>query len=111
MPTYTTEPQTRMKFASEVLYAGLSFSRRLRAGILLTGVPTVVSSPAGPTIANIAVNATAVVINGVTAAVGEAVMFSVSGGTANNTYELTITCGTTGSPAETLIEKCGLEVF
>ncbi len=80
---------------------------------LLTGTPIVVhvddddvvyagTIPPVLTITNKAVNVAPVEISGHLVAIGKAIQFSVSGQVRGNTYRIRISCGTTGTPAETL---------
>lgn len=107
MPTYSGEPQRFWKYAAEVRDCAYGFTRELRSGVTLTGTPTVTTS-AGPTISNQALNATAITIQGQSHAVNMAVLFRVSGGTAANSYDITISVATTGG--ETIIEKIAMDV-
>lgn len=90
------------KTVAEVRNAVVDFQGKLSAGELLTGTPTVTCVPTGLTFSSIVVNTAAVVVNGITAAIGEAVQFRISGGTAGTRYTLVIGCGTNATPAQTL---------
>jgi hypothetical protein len=110
MPTWNTVPHQRTKTAAEVRNAAVSFVGKLDSGELLTGTPTVTVSPSGPTLSNKAVNTAQLTIDGQTVAIGQAVQFSVSGGTAGTSYVITVQCGTTATPAQTLEAFCNLKV-
>lgn len=88
---------------SESLNHGVSFAGRLK-GVLLTGTPTVTISPADVTPTNKQVNTTTIDINGDSCVAGEAVLFTIPTGLVLDTdYTITVTCGTTGNPAQTLV--------
>ncbi len=89
-----TAKQIRTKTVAEVLVPSFGFANKLgTSGALLTGTPTVTSTPSGLTINSISINSTALTIAGVSHAVGQAVQCMVSGGTAG-TYTLTCTVQT-----------------
>lgn len=88
----------------------VSFTDILDTGEVLTGTPTVTVSPSGPTISNAAVNTSAVTVDGESVAIGHAVTFKVTGGTAGTTYTLTVTASTDATPAQTFKKYVGLEV-
>ena len=69
----------------------------LEASETLTGTPTVTVSPTGPTLGSKIVNVAAIDVNGDTVAIGEAVQFTVTGGTAGVRYTITASCGTSSS--------------
>ena len=52
--------------------------------------------------ANKAVRTEALTINGATVAIGEAVQFTITGGTAGQLYAVTIVVGTDSTPAQTI---------
>jgi len=81
-------------------------TRDLDSGVSLTGTPTVVEvTTTALTLASKAVNTATYVEShsGSTVAIGKAVEFTVAGGVAGTTYRIRVTCGTTSSPAETLV--------
>lgn len=96
-----------MKYGSTRNVA-VSFVDALDTGELLTGTPTVTAT--GLTITNKAVSTGSLTINGDPAAAGQAVQFSVSGGTAGTEYTITITVNTDSTPAQTFVEEVGLTV-
>lgn len=110
MPTLNTVPHLRTKTVAEVRNGSVSFVGKLDAGELLTGTPTVTVSPSGPTISNQAVNTAQLTIDNQTVAIGQAVQFSISGGTAGTSYVISVRCGTTASPAQTLEAFCNIKV-
>lgn len=68
---------------------------------LLTGTPTV--TEASLTLASKAVNsATFRNEYGGTCAIGKGVQFTAAGGTAGTSYSVIVSCGTNGTPAQTL---------
>jgi len=105
-----TAPQVNRKTVAEVRNCAVSFANKLDPGELLTGTPTVTSTPSGPTISGAAVNTAAKTINGVSVPIGMAVQFKVTGGTVDTDYILKAACGTTSSPAQTLEGFMQLEV-
>lgn len=93
--------QVNVKHPLESYLYGMSFSRKLAADENMTGETPVVSiSPTGPTLGTPVVNtATFGVVddNGETletVAIGEGVQVRISGGTAAQDYEVTISCAT-----------------
>lgn len=102
--------QTPVKHPSATKTAAVSFVPELYTGESLTGTPTVTSTPTGLTISNAQKNSTSVVINGQIVAANKAVLFSVAGGTSGTQYEITVSCGTDGTPAQTLVVECPLLV-
>lgn len=79
---------------------------QLDSGEVITGTPTVVASPTGPTIDNVKVSTAELTIKGASVPAGGAVQFRVSGLTAGVRYQFTITASTTSSPAQTLVGGC-----
>lgn len=71
---------------------------------LLTGTPVVVEvTTTDLTLANKAVNiATFTNQRGKIVAIGKGVQFTVAGGVAGTSYEVSVQCGTNGSPAQLL---------
>lgn len=103
--------QTQQKTASEVRNVAVSFAGKLDSGELLTGTPTVTEvTTTDLTFASQAVNTAALTINGVSTAIGRAAQFKVTGGTAGTTYEITVSCGTDATPAQTLYGTIKLKV-
>ena len=91
--------------------AAVSFQGKLDSGELLTGTPTVVEvTTSDLTLANKAVSTAALTIDGVSNAIGEAVQFSITGGTAGTTYTINIQVGTDATVAQTLETNVTLEV-
>jgi hypothetical protein len=103
-------PQVHSKHPLAAQNAAVSFDDLLEAAEELTGTPTVTSSPSGLTIDNVKVSLAALTINGATVAEARAVQFRVSDGLAGTSYQITVSCGTTSSPAQTLVAECGLNV-
>lgn len=102
--------QNLKKSATAVRIVSMSFKNEIDEGELLTGSPTVVASPSDLTITNKVINASSVVVNGITVEAGLVVQFLVSGGTAGTRYLVTVTCGTDSSPAETVDGEVILDV-
>lgn len=108
-----TLAEERYISAGATRMVSVSFAKWLDGSASLTGTPTVVEvGTSALTLANKAVNASAIVVNGVTVAIGKAVQFSVvtpSDGAGTN-YRVRVTATTNGSPAEAepvdLILRC-----
>ena len=84
-----TAPQVPIAMVGETLLGSVSFDRRLDAGELLSGPPTVAEiTTADLTIDNAALTVAASVINGVTVAAERALQFRVSGQQAGTEYKL-----------------------
>lgn len=88
----------------------VSFVGQLDSGEKLTGTPLITEEDTTDlTITNKAVNTAALVIDGVTVAVGKALQCLVSGFTvAHSPYTVKLKCGTDSTPAQT---KIGYGVF
>ena len=112
-----TCPQIYSKFASEVLNCAIDFSGRLEKDSsgalleLLTGTPTVTLSSSVIDVSSIGVSTGAMVVLGSTVSAAAAVKFSVSAGTAGESYLFTVTAGTNSSPTQTLIETLQINVM
>jgi hypothetical protein len=91
--------------------AAVSFDLLLESGETLTGIPNVSGSPSGLTIDNVRVSSDTLTINGFSVSAGRAVQFRVSDGQAGKKYELTVSCSTNSSPAQTLVVECPLHVL
>lgn len=101
MSTLTPQP-TLLKRPSDVSPIAVSFKDDLTIGDLLTGTPTVTVSPSGPTLSAAAVNTITLPIElpnksiAHYAKAGQAVTFTMSGGTVNIDYVVSVTVSTTG---------------
>lgn len=99
MTSLSAQP-TLYKTPGDVLPIAVSFAGDLTSGDLLTGTPTVAVSPSGPTPSAASLNTSDMRIeiddNKHYARAGQAVLFTMSGGTAGVTYTVTVTCSTTG---------------
>ena len=97
-------PQVQYTSVGSTRMVAVSFALQLDDGELLTGTPTVVEQTTSDlTLGNKAVSTAALTILGETVPIGEAVQFSVSGGTAaNSPYLVRVTCGTDATVAQTL---------
>lgn len=106
-----TAPQIPTKTESEVLNGAISFVNRLDSGELLTGTPTITElTTSDLTITNNAVSTAQLTINNETVAIGQAVQYTVSGGNANTTYTLIVSCGTDSTPGQTLYGRVQIYV-
>lgn len=110
--------EPRYQHPSAVRNHGVDFIGELEEGELLSGTPTVtgavlldnrtvaeiaaLATPVALTISNKQVSAAIKTINSRRVPVAQAVLFTVSGGTAGVDYEITVLCGTNSSPAETV---------
>lgn len=104
-------PQTHHKAGGETRNPAIDFTGKLDSGETLTGTPSVTASPSGLTIANVKVNTTTLTINDASCTAGQAVQFTVAGGTAGVTYTITATCDSTSTPAQVALEgRCTLKV-
>lgn len=111
-------PQRPFKSVSGIRNVAVSFSEMLDAGELLSGTPTIteVAGTGSPTtdltLSNKVVSTAELTINDVAVPTGEAIQFSVTGGTvANSPYSITISVGTDATPAQTLIGTVVLTVI
>jgi hypothetical protein len=102
-------PQIPTKHPDAVKNGAVSFAGQLDDGEALTGTPT--AAAAGLTVDNVRVSTADLTVNGQTVPAGKAVQFRVAGGANNTTYEIKVTCGTTSSPAQTLVVECPLAVL
>ena len=100
--------QIHTKVAGETLVLGVNYAPRLLDGDLLTGTPTAVASPSGPTLSNQQLNSSTVTILRESVSANRAVLVTVAGGTAGTTYVITVTAQTVSG--QTLIERCIVEV-
>ena len=99
-------------FDTETLLAAVSFVNRLASGELLTGTPTVLEiRTTDLTLANKAINTAQIVVLEDTVAIGQAVQFSVTGGTGGRAYEIEITVNTDAGVAQTFVERVPLRVI
>lgn len=101
--------QRWVKDANEVLLGVANFIPLMASGDTLTGTPTVAVSPSGPTLGTPTKNSTTLSdINGNTLSANQGVQFTVTGGTANTDYVITVTCSTTNGA--TRVMKINLSV-
>lgn len=91
----------------------VSFIGKLEdSGELLTGTPTIVEQTSTSlTLSNKAVNTAALTLLGETVAIGKAVQFKVTDGTAGSSPRIRITVSTDSVPAQTLIADLILHVI
>lgn len=106
-----TAPQIPTKTESETLNGAISFVNRLDSGELLTGTPAITEiGTSDLTITNNVVNTAQLIINNETVAIGQAVQYSISGGNANTTYILSVSCGTDATPSQNLYGRIQIYV-
>ena len=109
--TMSVAIETQFKKAAEERLVSVSLAGKLDSGELLTGTPTIVEvTTSDLTLANKAVSTAQLTISGRTVAIGQAVQFKVSGGTAGTTYTIRITVTTDSTPAQTLVLDVVLKV-
>lgn len=84
----------------------ISFDGKLETGESLTGSPTITDitgdSPSDLTIGDETISTATLEILGVDISAGRALTFSVTGQQADKEYELSVSCGTDATPAQTL---------
>ena len=86
----------------DVRNAKISIAAALDEGELATGTPTIAEvRTTDLTITNEAVNTSAETIEGVSTAIGKAILFKVSGQLASREYRLVVTVTTDSTPAQT----------
>lgn len=110
MPIYalTTEEKT----VSDDELVSIDYQGQLDAGELLTGTPTVTEvTTTDLTLANKVVNTAVLTIKGESVAIGQAVQFSVTGGTASTTYDIKIAVSTDSTPTRTLNRRVKLKIL
>ncbi len=108
-----TAPQLHAMTSGETRAFAVSFKDILDDGELLTGTPTVVDLASVLTLASKAVNTAAIPASEVfpeEVAIGQAVQFTATGGTAGTTYTIRVTCGTDATPAQTLSRRVQVRV-
>lgn len=104
--------QRPCKTASETRNAGVSFANKLDSGELLSGTPTVVEvTTSALTLTNKAVNTSALTLDGQDVAIGEAVTFTVAGGSAGVRYHIRVNVDTDAGVTQTLYGDVYLEVI
>jgi len=92
--------QTRTKTTEETVNISVDCTGWLDDGELLSGVPTI-PDVTGITISSKSISTAIRKINGVNVAVAKAIQFSVTGGTAATSYDITMSCATNSTPAQT----------
>jgi hypothetical protein len=101
--------EVHRKSAGDTLNVAVDVSDMLSGSEALTGTPTVTCT--GLTLASKVVNTAALTDNeGNTIAIGNAVQFSVAGGTAGTKYEIDVTVSTDSTPAQVINRLCLLRV-
>ena len=108
MTTFTV-PNIPKKLPAEIVLGALDCSNRLRSGETLGGTPTITASSSGLTVGTVTVTTAAATINGSTVSTGQAVTFTLSGGTAGELYSLVFS--STTSAGQTISERMGLRVI
>ena len=110
--TQRLDGSLKSKDPDEVLLVSVDFQLfGLRSGESLTGTPSVIDSTGELTFSNISVNQTAFENERKKSCpAGKGVQFLVSGGTAGTMYKMKVSCSTNGTPAQTLVGHCPIEV-
>lgn len=103
-----TVREVKVKHSGETRNAAVAMSGCLDSGETLTGTPTITDAANVLTLTNKAVSGATLTIDGVSVPAGEAVTFTVAGGTDGTLYTITITCGT--SAGQTVRRKVKLRV-
>jgi hypothetical protein len=99
------------KTASETRNVSVRFSELLDDGEVLTGTPTILELVSTDlTIISKSISTAVRTINGVSTPIGEAVQYSVAGGTAGTTYDIQIVAVTDSTPAQTLYGNLELKI-
>lgn len=102
--------QVREKAASDDTPISVDFSATLDSGDTLTGTPTITEvTTSDLTLANKTVNASAVVVNGVSRAAGQVIQFSCTGGDGGELYKIKMSCDTTNG--RTIVRGVKLRVL
>lgn len=94
----TAQP-TLYKTPSAVRACTVSFVHQLEDGDLLTGTPTVAATGLTLSVAAVNTSTKRIQVPGNAdhhAKAGQAVTFTISGGSVNTSYQVTVTCGTVG---------------
>ena len=100
--------QVGYKTTTEIVNVGVSFADVLASGESLTGSPTVTVT--GVTVTNATVSTATHEINGVEVAAGASVLFTLTGGTANTAYVVSVSTATDANVAQTLIANFRIHV-
>lgn len=105
-------PQRHVKTVTEERNVALDMRGKLDAGELLTGTPLVEEvTTTDLTLSSKALNTAVISINNSNVPISQAVQFKVEGGIAGTTYTIRVSCGTTSSPDQFLIENLHLKVI
>ena len=105
-------PQRHTKTETEERNIALDLRGKLDAGELLTGTPTVEEvDTADLTLSSKTRNTSIITVNGLQVPISQGVQFFCTGGTAGTTYTIRVTCVTTATPAQTIIENLHLKVI
>lgn len=103
-----TAPQVRTKTEDEDLIGVFGFASKLTGSSAVIETPTVTASPSGLTIDTPAVNDAALDVDGISHAIGQAVLAGISGGTAGTKY--TLKCTAVTDDGQTMVLYGGLRV-
>jgi hypothetical protein len=106
----TSAARPKVKHSSESILFAVDFTKLLPAGEMLTGTPTVMTSPeSGLTLGSPIVNTNPFDNDdGATVAIGAGVQFRAAGGVSPTDYVLTVGCAT--NQANTRVVVCTLQV-
>ena len=103
-------PEIREKSVSEKRNVFVSFLNKLSENEVLIGPPVITDVIGDLTVSEESVNVASITINNVTNTAGMAVTFNVDGGAAGTMYDISISCSTSATPAQTLYGKIRLIV-
>lgn len=90
------------KRTTETRNGAISLDALLEAVEVVSGTPTITSSPSGLTFSNIQSNSDAIIVKGLTVATGRAIQFRVTGGTSGITYNCKAVVATNSTPAQSV---------
>ncbi len=104
--------QIRQKGSNETRNVAVSYADKLESGELLTGTPTITEVTSSDlTLSNKIVSTGSLTINGVSVSAGQAITFTVAGGTSSTVYTIRIQCGTDATNAQTFDDHVKIEVL
>lgn len=94
--TYYTSREVPIKMANEVRTGRIDLTDDLDAGETCGGTPTITASSSGLVITSVLVSTAALTVLSSSVAIGQAVSFIMSGGTADKDYSLLLSSTTSG---------------
>lgn len=91
------------KHPAAVVNGAISLVGLMEAAEVISGTPTIASTPSGLTFSNVAGSGSAISVKGASVPVGQALQFRVSGGESGVLYKCEATIVTNSTPAQTLV--------